>query len=197
MSLSSFVCKKCNYIWTPRKAVTRYRRQCPKCNNYEIDAHSDVSKSQNNQIITPAVTSTASTAKTNLPSVIFDLIGISGACSAENAICKASELYRRLYLYKVKYNLENEEEVFAFLEKETLAAHKKANEADARLQGILANPENVFFEIGGDLDAPKWYEALKKTGYDKSFLDFLNQAVNGYWENKGYELAVREKAEPT
>lgn len=193
----SLTCRQCAYSWTPRKSTTRFKRQCPKCNSSDLDVGNIAPQSQNNQVKTPAVTKTALTARTNLPSVIFDLVGITGAVSPENAIQRAFEIYRKLYLYKVKYNLESVEEVFSFLEKETLAAHKKMNEAEERLQGILSNPENVFYEVGGDLDAPNWYEALKKTGYDKNFLDFLNQAVNGYWESKGYELCVRQRQEQT
>jgi hypothetical protein len=195
MSQSLFVCKKCGYEWTPRKTLTRFKRQCPKCNSYEIDATINASQSLNNPTKTLTIANAVSTARTNLPAAAYDLMGITQSSSVENAIMRANELYKKLYWYKIKYNLDSLEEVFSFLEKETLAAHKKANEADERLQGILANPENVFFEAGGDLAAVNWYNALRNSGYKKSFSDFLSEAVNGYWEAKGYELAFREKQE--
>ena len=51
--------------------------------------------------------------------------------------------------------------------------------------------------MGADLAAVNWYEALRKDGYDKDFLDFLSEAVNSYWESQGYELAIRENQEQT
>jgi hypothetical protein len=185
-SLSLFACKKCGYEWTPRKTLTRFKRQCPKCNSYEIDATINASQSLNNPTKTPAVANAVSIARTNLPSAIYDLIGITGAVSSENAIQRAFELYRRLYLYKVKYNLENVEEVFVFLEKETLAAHKKANEAEKRLEDMLNSPELICYEVGGDLDAVHFFETLKERGYQKDFLGFVNEIIGKHFREKGW-----------
>jgi hypothetical protein len=127
-----------------------------------------------------------------LPTVLYDLMGITGASSPENALQRAFELFRKLIPYKYKYGLESPETVFEFLEKEASEGNERAVEAEKRLSDILENPELIFYECGGDLSAVDWYEAWKKEGYTKDFLDFLNDAANGYWRIKGYELRVRE-----
>jgi hypothetical protein len=189
MSKSSFVCKKCNYMWSPRKAITRYERQCPKCNSSDLNVGSPASQSQNNQANAPAVTNTISTARTNLPSVIFDLVGVTGAVSADNAIHRAFELYRKLYLYKVKYGLESVEAVFSFLEREASVGNKRALEAEKRLKDLLDNPENIFLQTPwADLTPVDWYEDEKKKGYDGSFLDFINRVVERFYADRGLKL---------
>jgi hypothetical protein len=69
------------------------------------------------------------------------------ASSPENALHRAFELFRKLIPYKFKYGLESPEAVFEFLEKQASDGKKKAVEAEERLQGILANPEDVFYEV--------------------------------------------------
>jgi len=120
-------------------------------------------------------------------------MSITGAVSAEKAIHKSFELYRKLYLYQVKYNLDSVEEVFSFLEQETLAAHKKANESEVKLKEILNLPELIYYEVGRDLNAVDYFNALKAEGYPKGFLDFVNEIVSAYFRDNGLELQFREK----
>lgn len=187
----SLSCKTCGHVWHPRKASTTYRRQCAVCNGSEIDSTSSVVV--NATKTAPTTANGVFASRTKLPPVIYDLEAISGASSPENALQRACELYKRLYIYKIKYNLESIESVFAFLEKETLAAHKKASISEAKLKDLLSSPELICYEVGGDLNAVHYFEALKESGYPKNFLDFVNEAVNGYWTEQGYELRVREK----
>jgi hypothetical protein len=195
MSQQSLSCRKCGYTWTPRKAVTRYRRQCPKCNSSELNIVNHSSQTSAKNLPTPMATSKTITFanRTKLPAVVYDLMGITAASSPENALKRAFELFRRLMPYKFKHGLESPEAVFKFLEKEASEGNKRAVEAEERLSDIIENPELVFYECGGDLSAVNWYEAWKKEGYPKDFLDFLNEAANGYWKSQGYELRFREK----
>ncbi len=188
----SLTCKKCGHVWSPRKSATRCPRQCPRCGSTKLDSSSNISQTQ-----TAPTASTPNKSlinRTNLPKAIYDLVGILDAASPENAVVRAFELCRKLSAYKYKYNLESLEAVFEFLEKEALEGNRQALEAKERLEGMFDNPERIFLEtVGADLAAVRWYDALRETGYDKDFLDFLSEAVNGYWESQGYELRFREK----
>lgn len=188
----SLTCKKCGHVWNPRKSVTRYKRQCPKCDSSELDVTNNTSQTLNSPTNMATVGNKTLATRTNLPAVVYDLMGITGASSPENALQRAFELFRKLIPYKFKYGLESPEAVLELLEKKAALGKKNAVEAEERLRGILENPKLIFYEVGGDLAAVDWYDALKKTGYAKSFLDFLCEAVNGYWESKGYELKFRE-----
>lgn len=104
------------------------------------------------------------------------------------------ELYRRLLPCKFKYGLENPEKVFEFLEERAVAESRKAAEAEGRLQGILGDPATIFYEIAGtDLAAPEYYEALKKEGHKKGFLDFVSEIIAQHFQERGLELEFREK----
>jgi DNA-directed RNA polymerase subunit M/transcription elongation factor TFIIS len=188
----SLSCRKCGYEFIPRKTTTRYARQCPKCNSTELDSSSNNSQTQTPQ--TASITNKSLVNRTNLPKVIYDLVGILDAASPENALVRAFEICRKLSAYKYKYGLESLESVFKFLEEEAQIGNKRGRDAEERLRSMLENPELVFYECGGDLSAVDWYQAWKREGYTKDFLGFLSEAVNGYWTSRGYELRVRENA---
>lgn len=192
----SLSCKKCGYVWAPRKSVTRYKRQCPKCNSSELDVANNVPQTKSSQAQVVNANSRLLAARTKLPAVVYDIMGITGASSPENALQRAFELFRKLIPYKYKFGLESPEAVFEFLEKQASEGNKRAVEAEECLSDIIENPELVFYEWGGDLSAIDWYEAWKKEGYTKDFLDFLSEAVDGYWASRGYELCVRENKVP-
>jgi hypothetical protein len=58
---------------------------------------------------------------------------------------------------------------------------------------MLENPELIFYETtGADLAAVGWYEELRKTGYEKDFLNFVSEIVTSWFEKQGLELRFRE-----
>jgi hypothetical protein len=59
------------------------------------------------------------------PKVVYDLMGITGSSSPENALQRAHELYRRMLPYKYKLGLESPEAVFDYLEKKALERRKQ------------------------------------------------------------------------
>jgi len=182
----SLRCLDCGYSWKPRKEVTRYRRQCPKCDSCrfeKVDAEDTEPKDL------PAVLiNGTSAARSKWPKAVYNLMGISGASSPENALARAFELYRRALPYKFKHNLKSLEEVFEFLEKKNVVKSKNATNAKERLQSILEDPTLIFYEtVGADLTTVNYYDALQKTGYRRSFLEFLNDIVNHFFESYGYE----------
>jgi transposase-like protein len=186
----SLTCKKCGYNFNPRKLTTRYKRQCPQCKSTQLDSSSNASQSQT--VPSASITAKSLANRTSLPKAIYDLVGILDAVSPENAIMRAFELCRKLTAYKFKYNLESLESVFNFLERETLAAHEKANKSEAKLKDIFAHPELIYYEVGGDLDAVHFYEAMQNEGYPKGFLDFVNDIVSTHFRNEGLELKFKE-----
>jgi hypothetical protein len=115
------------------------------------------------------------------------------ARAPENTLQRAFELYRKLAPYKWKYNLQSPEDVVEFLEKKSTDADRRATEAEKRFKDLLDNPEQIFLEtVCADLTPINWYEQERKTGYNKGFLDFLAEVVEGYYEDRGLELEERE-----
>jgi hypothetical protein len=130
---------------------------------------------------------------TQWPRIVYDLQGILGASSPENALVRAYELVRGLSPYKYRHNLQSLEGVFEFLERRAAEGNRKAVEAQERLQRILNDPELVFYEVTGtELTAPDWYDALRKEGYKKGFLEFVNEIIEKHFERQGVELGSRE-----
>jgi hypothetical protein len=186
-TMSQLSCQKCGHEWKPRKDLTRYKRQCPLCNSGEIDTTSSLAVTTTKTM--PTVMDTANgifNLRTKLPPNVYDLVGITDTSTVENAVQKAIEVYRKLSQYKWKYNLESPEKVIEFLEEETAAAHKKANEAEKRLEDMLDSPELICYEAGGDLSAANYFETLKGRGYPKDFLGFVNEIVTAHFRENGW-----------
>jgi hypothetical protein len=141
---------------------------------------------------TPAITAKERLANTSKwPKIVYDLMGISGASSPENALQRAFESYRKLLPYKYTYDLDNPDEVFEFLEKKAADGIGRAAEAEESLQSVMGDPASIFYEtVGADLAAVNWYKALKKTGYAKDFLTLLSETIEKYFEGQGYELGT-------
>jgi hypothetical protein len=172
--------------------MTRYKRQCPKCNCTELNVANNAPQAKNSS--TPAVSNTTVNTRANLPSVIYDIIGITGASSIENALQRAFELFRRLSVYKFKYGLESPEAVFDALEKQAIKSNQKAKEAEDRLNSILESPEQIYFEAEeADFTPLDCYEHEKKSGYEKDFLDFIGEIVQQYYADRGLELPEPEE----
>jgi hypothetical protein len=188
----TLTCLSCGYSWRSRKEATRYQRQCPRCKHTDLDENKGTSSRPG----TPTTTVTIgqpSTIGSGWPKVVFDLMGAMNASSPENALQRAFEFYRQLLSYKYKYNLKSPEEAFEFLEEKATDGNRKAVDAEERLRSMLENPELVFqWTVGADLAAVDWYEALRKTGYTKDFLDFLSEIVDSWFEKQGFELEFRE-----
>ena len=174
----SFKCLDCGHSWKARKAITRYVRQCPKCDSYKLKKVSPLDSE--------AAFTNGPPANLKWPKPVYDLMGISGSNSPQNAVARALELYKRALPYKFKYGVENLEEVFRLLEKKVVDADGKASDAEKTLKRILDDPTLIFWEIGGDLIATKYYEAVQKTGCKVGFLEFLNDVVEAYFKEMGY-----------
>jgi hypothetical protein len=173
--------------------MTRYRRQCPRCKHTHFDPPKAARKKQGASSTTAAAVSQPITKGSRWPQIVYDLQGISGASSPENALARAYELIRRLLPYKFKYDLKTPEEAFEFLEKKAADGSRKAAEAEERLRGIFSDPTTIFYEtVGTDLTAPEYYEDLKKEGYKGSFLDFTSEIISKYLKEHGIELKDRD-----
>jgi len=197
-TMSQLSCRKCGYVWHPRKASTLFRRQCPKCNSSDFDVANSASQTPNNPAITPTTnTSTDNNIfaqRTKLPPVLYDLMGLSGATCPEEALKKSFELYRKIAQYKWKYNLTSPDEVVEFLEKKYADDTRRANEAEKRVKELLDSPELIFLEtVGADLDAVNWFEHEQRKGYEGSFLDFISEIVGQYYRDRGLELPEPEE----
>jgi hypothetical protein len=179
-------CLDCKYEWKPRKEITRYRRQCPTCNSYHIQELKETEKTEDRRQAVMTARE-ESTLVLKWPRVVYDLMGISGAASPENALARAFELYRSALPYKFKYNVESPEEVIRLLENCLAAERKKATENEKRLHDVLSDPRGIFHKaVGADLTAVEYYEELRRRGYTTGFLDFLNDVVAEYFKAHGY-----------
>lgn len=174
-------CLECRYTWKPRKDVTRYRRQCPKCDSYRLEELEQGREGEVKDTAQPVRTMVQESSRDiRWPKIAYDLMGISGASSPENGIAKALELYKRTLSYKFKYNVQSLEEVFRLLE-------NKAAESNERFRSILRDPTLIFLEtMGVDLAPCNYYEALQKKGYKGTFLVFLSEVVTAYFKDHEY-----------
>lgn len=189
---STLTCPDCGYAWLPRKNMTRYQRQCPRCKHTHFGKAKISRNTQGASSATAATSSQPITTGLRWPQIVYDLQGISGASSPENALAKAYELIRKALPYKFKYGLESPEAVLDFLERKAADGNKRAVQAETRLHEMLEDPTLIFYEtIGTDLTAPEYYEDLKKEGYEKDFLDFLSEIVEIYLKEHGIELKER------
>jgi hypothetical protein len=185
----TLTCLSGGYSWRSRKEATRYQRQCPRCKHTGLDENKGTGNTQGTSLTTTPPIGPPIAVGPGWPKVVYDLMGISGSSSPENALQRVYELYRRMLPYKYKLGLESPEAVFEYLEKKASEGRRKAAEAEKRLQDMLKSPELIFYEtIGTDTAAVDWYEKLRKTGDVKDFLDFVSEIVTKWFEKQGYEL---------
>jgi hypothetical protein len=183
----ALLCLDCGYSWEPRKTVTRYRRQCAQCDSYNAEERRDTSSVKDvEQKSDDTTIDGKSVSNLTWPKVLYNLMGVSGTSSPENALVRAFELYRHALLYKFKYKLESLEDVLKLLENRATQRYREDVEAEEQLQRILNDPKLIFKATRAGLITVSYYEATQKKGYEQGFLEFLNDVVTTYFMEHGF-----------